>query len=407
MKRLSQIGIASGVLLAGFAAGRWTPATTGKHPAAPAPAVEKEASKKGRSNSRDLDGLLCEVATGKLAGGRERIAALAADPVANQDELVKLLVAIALKDGATFDQVFAGLPGEEKEELISQCLLKLSNEPDRLMRLFVDSKVIASSFAGDTTPFYVLRAVGNSPDLFLDLVESGELPMDPRRAWLAATNLNQNKAVALRFLQLCQSGKIPVPNELVVAPFISNLSDGDLAKLRAGTVAGDLAEMLAQEEQARAFFADENLRGKTWKVGLDYIFENGMKQLIERSGVPDMEWSEVPEGFRADLSKSMLTSALGSKGGQGASDLLDSISKSNLPAAEKDKLLEDSARALFTQYGQTGLAVDYAHRISGGGEDLIVEWVTYDPANAKAYVDKIEPSPLRDRLMARIQEVSP
>lgn len=407
MKRLSQIGIASGVLLAGFAAGRWTPAAA-RHPATPAPAAAKETPKKSRGAPRDLDGLLCEIATGKLSGARERIAVLAADPVANHDELVKLLVAIGLKDGATFDQVFEFLPEEQRDNLMAEVLLKLANEPDRMVHLLADSKVVAAyCFSGGTPTTAMMMAVGKSPDLFLDLVESGELSLDQKITYLIAKVLHQNKAVALRFLQLCQSGKIPVPNELVVASFISDLSDGDLAKLRAGTSTGDLSEVLAQEEQARAFFADGNLRGKTWKVGRDYIFENGMKQLIERSGVPDMEWSEVPEGFRADLSKSMLTAALGSKGGQGASDLLDSISKSNLPAAEKDKLLEDSARALFTQYGQTGLAVDYAHKISGGGEDLIVEWVTYDPANAKAYVDKIDPSPLRDRLIARIQEVSP
>jgi len=412
MSRAAQAGVGLLVLLAGFGAGRFV---ADRRQAGEVSAGQAKqafgAEIAPRQLASDLDTCLCEISAGNISAGRARIAALLALPGEDNREIVKLLVAIAMKDGATFDQVVATLPDARRTGLVFGCLQELAGEPVHFFRLLAESEEIAR--AEMESPFGSASVVvRSSPSLFMDLVESGRLDLPAEFCENIVDGLASDKSNAFRFLSLCQSGQMKVGNEMILAKFIFNLGDKDLATLVAGGRDSDLSELLRQETKARGFFDSGDLTGPSWSVGRSYIWLEGMKRRIEERGLPEMRWSAVPEGFRQELAGSMLAQAIASLAAVGVRGMLNSISGSDLSVAERDGILAQSARMLFEKNGDIGLAVEYANRISTGpdgnaGEDLIVRWVTYDPANARAYADKIEASPLKDRILARIAEVTP
>ena len=408
MKRLSQIGIASGVLLAGFAAGRWV-AGHGRESDVIASRVLEEPAKRSHSRSPELDGLLCEISTGKLSAARARIAVLVADPSGNQEELLKLMVAIAKKDGASFDIIAADLPGGWRMQLMIHCFLELSKDPAELFRALGDSEAIRAQAFDKSWSGVLRKVILDAPDLFLDRLERGEFAWSSETYKEMTAPLWTDGASAARIVELCKSGRIPIDDEVTLARFMIHLDAEDLKRLGSGAGSPQVMASIAQEMKARELFADFHPTNDSWnEIGKERMFY-GVSELMKDSGVPALDWNEVPQDTRASLASFMLGAA---KPGDMQS-LLDSISGSNLGTAEKSAIIAESAETLFHADGEIGMAVKFAQAIptspdgSNPGQDLIVKWVSYDPANAQAYADKIPPSPFRDRIVARIQEIRP
>ncbi|WP_035604606.1 hypothetical protein [Haloferula sp. BvORR071] len=399
------------VPIAGFAIGRGVPSSSAK--SKPEAAVAEAAAAAPRES--DLSSLLCEISTGNLARARARIIELRDGPEKTEDlrELAQLLTAIAIRDGKSFDALIATFPEELQDYLTDCCILALMDEPANYVRLLADSETFARAalVTRHCDPSFVIR---QESGLFLDLLEQGEFPWASQGAESGLRDFYPNAAGALRLLQLCQAGKLKSLKESTLARIMERLDQDGLEKLRAAAWEGPLGSLLDQEAKARELFANFDADGdKSWDGIRQRRVIDGMNRLIQRSGVPEVDWSGVPGDLQEVLPGHMVQAAVNYQGDAGARTLLDSIKNSDLPEDRRNTMLEIAASSLFDQQGNIRLAIDFAHAIStdangrNTGEDLLIKWMTFDPMSAQDFTTKIEPSPYRDRILARVREVSP
>ncbi|WP_367872634.1 hypothetical protein [Luteolibacter sp. Populi] len=362
--------------------------------------------------TNDLSSLLCEVSTGNLASARARIGELRDASDASGDELVALLVGIARRDGKTFDAILASFPEADRRKLVERCIEELAPEPGAFLHLLADSEYFMALAAGPMRG-RAHSAIGHEPGLFLDLLEQGRFawPDEPFESAIRSCTLGP--AAALRFLTLCCSGEVKIDRDEALSHVLQQLDDEGLEKLRAGRSDSRMAELLDGEAKARELFANFDASGNWWEGLNAGRMLPGMKHLIETAGVPDLQWSGVPESLRPALAGVMLDTAVNSQGDPGARVILNSIADSSLPAEQRNKMLAEAASSLFNRQGNIQLAIDFAKRISddedghNAGEDLIIEWIAFDPASPQAYTGKIEPSRYRDRILAKVREITP
>ncbi|WP_265594199.1 hypothetical protein [Haloferula sp. BvORR071] len=395
------------VPIAGFATGR------GLRPSPVKPESAVAASKAAVSPPRggNLPSLLCEISGGNLARARARIGSLRDGP-SNPEELLeldKLLAAIAKRDGATFDAIVATFPGNLRDDLVERCAKGLENEPEVFLRLLAESEEFSRVALAREMTVLPVRA---APGLFLDLLEQGKFAWPSKTLESVAYAVQQDPASALRLLELCRAGRVTLTNGCMLG-YTRFLDDKGLAKLRSAPGEGLLADLIEQEAKARALFANFDPTGKSWDGIGPARFDQGMEEMISRSGVPSIDWSSVPPDFRDSLPADMARIAAYAQGDAGARVLLDSIKKAELPEASRNHMLESAASALFGQGGNIRLAIDFAHAISNdadghnAGEDLLIKWMAFDPASAQDFTTKIGPSPYRDRILERVREISP
>jgi len=405
---LLRTALAVCVPVAGFVIGRGVkpPPATAVHEVA-APHVTS-------SRGGDAASLLCEISTGNLARARARISELRdASRSPDEDlELEKLLTAIAMKDGASFDAILASFPEDLRFHVADRCVLAIEDEPAAFVRLLADSEEF-SRIALKARSIDTAQVIQREPGLFLDLLEQGQITWPEKTADWMARQLKGNSADSLRFLELCRDGQMKVSDESVLAGLMERLDREGLAKLQAASGGQRMSALLEQEEKARALFANFDPSGKSWEGILQRRMVTGMDDLIARSGVPDIDWGSVPPDLQELLPGSMVRTAVRSQGDAGARTLLDSIKNSDLPVETRNAMLERTASTLFGEQGNIRLAIDFAHAISddadghNAGEDLLIKWMAFDPVSAQDFTKKIEPSPYRDRILARVREISP
>ncbi len=394
------------VPIAGFVIGRGVSASSAK-PEAAVPAGKSAAAPRGE----DLPGLLCEISVGNLTEARKRIAELR-EVEGSDSELGKLLTAIAMKDGASFDALIDTIPEPRRSDLIEICVAALSAEPAAFLRLLAESEGFSKAAFGRDLGRLV-DAIRSEPDLFLDQLEQGRLTWPAPTLQMVVSQLQPDPTTALRLLDLYRSGQFQVSGDYVLVRIIERLDEAGLEKLRSVPGEGPLGGLAEQEAKARALFANFDLSGKSWNGIDESRIVAGIGDLISRSGVPDIDWSGVPENLRNVLPGSMVQTAVRFQGDAGARTLLDSIKNSELPAETRNQMLESAASALFDQQGNIRLAIDYAHAITNdadgrnAGEDLLIKWMAFDPVSARGFTDKIGPSAYRDRILDRVREISP
>lgn len=394
-----------GVPLGGFLLGRSL---------SPRPQDSESPALTANSPQGETQRLLRELASGNLAAARSKVAALKDTP--DSEELVSLLVTIAIRDGASFDALIAGFPEAHRRNLVQSCMYALHSEPSAFVRLLADSQEF-TRIALEPPRQWACNSIGKEPDLFLDLLEQGRFDW-PQGALdevvLSVLSHQPKPAQALRLLELCGKEQVKIEDTNTLEELMRVLPEDAFAKLRQtnfGTTV--LLEALVHEMEDRLFLANFSEMPLVWgEIDRSRLY-SGMEQMIQSSGVPSLPWAVIPADLRQELAGRMLVSAVDSQGDAGARGMLDSIMKSGLPEQERNRMLEESATRLFELHGNIRLAIDFAQSITSdadgnnAGEDLLVKWTAYDPISAKVHIDKSEPSPYRDRLLERVKELTP
>ena len=408
--------LAAGVVAGRFASTPWSP----KGGVAPSRnKVEIYPEPTVANAPRSLDDMLCKIAGGSLAGAKTKIGALLKAQGGNDKELVSLLVAIAEKDGATFDAILVGVPAERKAVLLKECVARLKRSPAHLLRLLADSTEI-SRYVWQAVPNPAFAAVRTAPDIFVEMAQDRRFPWTLQMTENLLREVNFRSDSAARVLALIDGGHLKVSDEKLIARLIERLGPGDLERLRAkgagktGSQESKLAKLLDEEAKARSLFANFDLTGKSLGEIPAHLLLSGIDKMIATSGFPSgFEWGGVPGGSRDLLAERMLLDATQSQGGEGAAAFLKSLNESSLSAGERDKILEKSAKILFERGSDIRLAVEFVNVISNDeaglrtGRDLISRWAVYDPKGAKEYAERLEDTPFSNEILQRVAELSP
>lgn len=378
-------------------------------PPEPETAAEAEANtSKPPSAPSTTSVYLCQIATGHLAPARQRLAELLADPEVDKDDLAKLLAAIAMKDGASFDALVAGLPEDRRRDLTLRTSLLLGQDPAGLLRVMAESEHMSGILLAHA-PDAVGSAADEVPGVLLDLVERGEIHWSAETMQRMVMRYWMNKEAAARTVTLIKNGKIAIDDPETIGRLMLGLGDGDLARLREGEGAPQIAAALEAEAKARAIFADFKPTAETWKSISSDRMLMGLDLLVRSSGLPDFDWTTVPP---EQLDKI----ALGVHGALPHDQkigFLKSIASSGLETERKNDILAVAAHGAFHVNNDINLAMEFALAIkdrpdgSNPGQDLIVDWVAFDPQRAKEYAASLPESPLRQRILQRAEEVSP
>jgi hypothetical protein len=408
MKRPFHVILAAGVAAGGFSAGRWM-RDRGEIAVSPAEQVLAEGSKGSQHLvSPTTDSYLCQIASGHLAPARRHIEDLLADPETDKDELSKLLAAIAMKDGASFDALVEGLSEERRRDLTLRASLWLGQDPARLLGAMAESQHLTGILL-EHAPDQVGSAADDVPDAFLDLVERGEIHWPAETMKRMVMRYWMNKDAAARTAALLMSGKIAIDNPETIGRLMRGIGDEDLVRLGESDGAPQVKAALEAETEARLVFQDFKPTAETWKrIPLERMI-HGLDQLVRTSGVPDFDWTSVPPESLPEVGDCIVAALPHDR----KAELSRSIAASDLAAEQKNHLLHRAAEAAFHTGSDINLAMEFAGAIgdnpdgSNMGHDLIVEWVAYDPRRAKEYAASLPESELRRRILQRAEEVSP
>lgn len=389
-------------MLAGFAAGRFvaTPHDQGASP--PSTPAANPSAETGSSASADIDSCLCQIASGNLSAARKRAARMIGEHPANRDELVSLLVAIARKDGASFDALLAGHTEEVRRDLTAHSIMLLMDDPAVFLRLLADSKEIGS-MATELCPDAVAEAIKAAPDAFLEMVERGDLNWNSEMYRRFTANSWSDGAAATRIVKLLRNGGIAFDDPGTIANLMLKIADEDLEAFREGAGSPQIMKALENEIEARRLFLDFPPPLESWDQTTWLRVLNMLEKRTPESGILSFDWSKVPVDHRQELAHLMMPK-LDSKE---FPELLQSMTSSHLADEERNELLGQFANHLFSN-GDVGQAVKFAQAItpspdgSNIGEDLIVSWSILDPERAKTYAMQIAPSPLSERILKKV-----
>ena len=405
MNSLSRASAITCVLIAGFAAGRF--ASQPKNPEPPTATLEPSKLGPARETSADdsTDAALCRIAAGDLSAARKRIATLLSQPEWDVAEMVRLLAAIARRDGKSFDEIVATLPeGNKRNTAVAWTLDALASDYGLVLQLLAESTEI-SRVGLDHRIHITSAAIIDDPQTFAELIENGKLSWSSETFVKVLRRTAVDSKVAAEVIKLCNSGKIVVDKNKILPVLAMQLFKPDLEKLAAGSGQPEVMAVLQQELKDRPFFENPDANPDGWKEISESRLSRGVSDLAESQWMTTIPWSDIPASVRPKLSQALVESG-------SITRTLDSLKAAPLASEEKNAMLKSAAEYLFSN-GDVNQAVDFANAIStsedgsNAGQDLIVSWVSYDPARAKAYVDKVGSTPLSDRIQKRILEVSP
>lgn len=404
MKLASQAIAIVCVAIAGFAAGRFARQPGNSAPPALSPESPTAETERTIPEDDSTDTALCRIAAGDLSAAQKRIATLLSQPEWDMAEMVKLLTAIARRDGKGFDAIIATLPEDKRNTAVAWTLDALASDPQLVLQLLTESTEI-SRVGLDLRIHVTSAAIMADPETFAALIENGKLSWSSETFTNVLRRVGADSGVSREVIKLCKSGQIVLDTTTILPVLAQELFPPDLEKLLEGGGQPEVMATLQQEMKVRPFFSNPDANPQGWKEIDEKRLSRGVPDLVESMWLSTIPWSEVPGNVRPRLSQALVESG-------SAPRALDSLKEAPLPAGEKNAMLKTAAEYLFAN-GDVNLAVDFANAISNSedgsnpGQDLIVSWVSYDPARAKAYVEKVGSTPLSDRIRKRILEVSP
>lgn len=392
------------VLIAGFAAGRFASHPGKPESSPPSLGISEPASGNTTPASHSTDAALCHVAAGDLSPARKRIATLLSQSEWDMAEMVKLLAAIARRDGKSFDEIIATLPEDKRNTAIAWTIDALASDYGMILQLLTESTEI-SRVGLDLRIHVTSAAIIDDPETFAQLIASGKLSWSSQTFTSILRRTGGDSKLAREVIKLCKSGQIVLDTNLILPVLAQELFYPDLEELLKGGGQPELMAILQQEIKTRPFFNNPDANPQGWKEIDEGRLSRGVTDLAESQWLSSIPWNDVPASIRPKLSQALVESGSTTKA-------LDSLKAAPLASEEKNAMLKSAAEYLFSN-GDVNQAVDFANAIStsedgsNAGQDLIVSWVSYDPARAKAYVDKVGSTPLSDRIQKRILEVSP
>jgi hypothetical protein len=404
MKPISQAIAAACVLFAGFAAGRFT-SQSGNSGTLPLPhqSAKEEAAPKAPADE-STDAALCRVAAGDLSAARKRVKNLLSQPDWDMDEMVRLLTAIARRDGKSFDEIIATLPEDKRNTAVAWTIDALASDYGLILQLLTESTEI--SRVGLSLRIHVASAaITGDPETFAQLIANGKLSWSSETFNNILRRTGADSKVSREVIKLCKSGQIVLDTNIILPVLVQKLFYPDLEELLKSGGQPELMAILQQEMKARPFFNNPDANPQGWKEIDESRLSRGVTDLVESQWLSTIPWNDIPASIRPKLSQALVESGSTTKA-------LDSLKAAPLAAEEKNTMLKSAAEYLFSN-GDVNQAVDFANAIStsgdgsNAGQDLIVSWVSYDPVRAQAYVDKVGSTPLSDRIQKRILEVSP
>ena len=404
MNPLSRASAIVCVLTAGFAAGRFASNPGNSEAPPPSPQASKTEPESRSTATDSTDAALCRIAAGDLSAARERIPNLLSQPEWDMDEMVRLLAAIARRDGKSFDEIIATLPEDKRNTAIAWTIDSLASDYGLILQLLTESTEI--SRVGLSLRINVASAaIIDDPETFAQLIANGKLSWSSETFTDILRRTGTDSKVSREVIKLCQSGQIVLDASTILPVLVQKLFYPDLEELLNGGGQPELMAILQQEMKARPFFNNPDANPAGWREIDESRLSRGVTDLAESQRLTTIPWGDIPASVRPKLSQALVESG-------SITRALDSLKAAPLASEEKNAMLKSAAEYLFGN-GDVNQALDFANAIStsedgsNAGQDLIVSWVSYDPVRAKAFVDKVGSTPLSDRIQKRILEVSP
>lgn len=404
MKPSSQAFAIACVVIAGFTAGKFASRPGDSETPPLPPGITKTEPPPNAATDDSTDAALCRIAAGDLSAARKRIATLLSQPEWDMDEMVRLLAAVARRDGKSFDEIIATLPEDKRNTAVAWTLDALASDYGLVLQLLTESTEI--SRVGLSLRIHVTSAaIIDDPETFAQLIANGKLSWSSETVTNILRRTVTDSKVSREVIKLCQSGQIVLDASTILPVLAQKLFYPDLEELLKGGGQPELMAILQQEMKVRPFFQNPDANPAGWREIDESRLSRGVTDLAESQWLTTIPWSDIPASVRPKLSQALVESG-------SITRALDSLKAAPLDSGEKNAMLKSAAEYLFDN-GDVNQALDFANAIStsedgsNAGQDLIVSWVSYDPVRAKAFVDKVGSTPLSDRIQKRILEVSP